>query len=221
MTRQPILPKRDRQRIPGAIRFYSIFAYITGVFLLLLCAEMILKYIPWNHELGVGYEVFAGGGHVLNFVPSLPEYIDSAGGLNLSIGVLIVHGWLYVVYLISDFRLWTLLRWPLRRFVAIALGGIVPFLSFFVEHRMSRAARKDLAEHNARAEAHDEAILALRKQVADDEARAATTAAPGAAAENAAAARHPATQPGEHGIRQTSGDAAQTTTDTDESSETK
>ncbi|MCD7101073.1 DUF3817 domain-containing protein [Pseudoclavibacter sp. 13-3] len=202
MTRQPILPKRDRQRIPGAIRFYSIFAYITGVFLLLLCAEMLLKYIPWNRELGVGYEVFAGGGHLLNFVPSLPEYIDSAGGLNLSIGVLIVHGWLYVVYLISDFRLWTLLRWPLRRFVAIALGGIVPFLSFFVEHRMSRVARADLAEHNQRAEAHDAAILALRKQVADDEAGAAT-------------------QAGEHGIPNASHDAPQTTTDTDESSETK
>ncbi|WP_084627147.1 DUF3817 domain-containing protein [Pseudoclavibacter soli] len=166
MTRQSILPARDRAKVPGAIRFYSIFAYVTGVFLLLLVAEMIIKYVPWNSEFGVGYEVFAGGGHLLHFVPSTAEFIDSTSGLNLSIGVLIVHGWLYVIYLIADFRLWSLLRWPLKNFILIALGGVIPFLSFFVEHRMSRQARADLADHNTRAAEHDAAIAKLRAQVA-------------------------------------------------------
>lgn len=170
MSRPSILPVRDRAKVPGAIRFYSIFAYITGVFLLLLVAEMIIKYIPWNAEFGVGYEVFAGGGHLLQFVPSVPEFIEGTQGLNLSIAVLIVHGWLYVIYLIADFRLWTLLRWPLRRFIVIALGGVVPFLSFFVEHTMSATARSDLAEHNARAAEHDAAIAELRAQVEHSDA---------------------------------------------------
>ena len=31
--------------------------------------------------------------------------------VNLSTGILIAHGWFYVLYLFSDFRLWSLMRW--------------------------------------------------------------------------------------------------------------
>ena len=60
--------------------------------------------------------------------------------VNLSTGILIVHGWFYVVYLFADFRLWSLMRWSFTRFLLIALGGVIPFLSFFVEapHHHSR-----------------------------------------------------------------------------------
>ena len=40
--------------IRGALRFYQIASVITGVMLLLLCTEMIIKY-------ALGYELFAGG----------------------------------------------------------------------------------------------------------------------------------------------------------------
>jgi integral membrane protein len=69
--------------------------------------------------------------------------------VNLSTGILIAHGWFYVLYLFSDFRLWSLMRWPFSRFVLIALGGVVPTLSFFVEVRVVRDVRQFLAAHTA------------------------------------------------------------------------
>jgi hypothetical protein len=57
------------------------------------------------------------------------------------------------VYLFSDFRLWSILRWPFSRFIAIALGGVVPFLSFFVEHYITKRVRAELAELEAAAPA--------------------------------------------------------------------
>jgi integral membrane protein len=124
----PLEPKlADLPRIRGALRFYQVAAVITGVLLLLLCAEMIMKY-------AFGLELELGGAHgFLAFVPG-----DTVTAVNLSTGILIVHGWFYVVYLFSDFRLWSLMRWPFMRFIVIALGGVVPFLSFILEARIGR-----------------------------------------------------------------------------------
>lgn len=46
-----------------------------------------------------------------------------------------VHGVLYVVYVASVANLGFKMRWPLTRMVLVMLAGVVPFLSFFVEHR--------------------------------------------------------------------------------------
>jgi len=136
-------------QIRGAVKFYRVFAYITGTMLLLLVAEMIVKY-------GMHYELQLGGtSGFLGFVPWDPTGTQNwVTGVNLSTGILIAHGWLYVVYLFSDFRLWSLMRWPFIRFVAIALGGVVPFLSFIVEHFITRSVHRELDELQA-AEATD------------------------------------------------------------------
>ncbi|HVX06501.1 DUF3817 domain-containing protein [Humibacter sp.] len=131
----------DIPKIPGALRFYQVTAYITGIMLLLLVAEMILKY-------GVGYSVyaFAPGRPVV----SLVAYNPAAGalpGLDVSTAILIAHGWLYVLYLVADFRLWSLMRMSFTKFVQIALGGVVPFMSFIVEHFITRQVRRFLAEN--------------------------------------------------------------------------
>jgi integral membrane protein len=123
------------------LRFYQVTAYITGIMLLLLVAEMILKY-------GVGYSVyaFAPGRPVV----SLVAYNPAAGalpGLDVSTAILIAHGWLYVLYLVADFRLWSLMRMSFTKFVQIALGGVVPFMSFIVEHFITRQVRRFLAEN--------------------------------------------------------------------------
>jgi integral membrane protein len=76
-----------------------------------------------------------------DFRVGLPET-----GINLTSIVLIVHGWLYVAYLYTDFRLWSLLRWSLWRFLLIAAGGVVPFLSFFAERHYSKVAEQELKE---------------------------------------------------------------------------
>ena len=67
--------------------------------------------------------------------------------MNLSIAVLVAHGWLYVLYLIADFRLWSLMRWPFTRFVLIALGGVIPFLSIILERKVHREVEAELAAH--------------------------------------------------------------------------
>ena len=135
----PLEPKTsDFPRIRGALKFYQIASVITGVLLLLLCAEMILKY-GFHIELEL-----AGSAGFLAFVPE-----GTVTGVNLSTGILMVHGWFYVVYLFSDFRLWSLMRWSFGRFVLIALGGVIPFLSFIVEVRIARSVREYLASRQA------------------------------------------------------------------------
>jgi integral membrane protein len=57
--------------------------------------------------------------------------------------VLIVHGWMYVVYLMSNFRLWTLMRWPFSKMILLALGGVVPLLSFIVEKKFHARWRRN------------------------------------------------------------------------------
>ena len=147
--------------IRGALRFYQICSVITGVGLLLLVAEMILKYTPAHVELFLG-----GSGGFLWFAPVIVgpecewwskfvpmtnscEMISTGDGVNLSLGILVVHGWFYVVYLFSCFRVWSLMRWPFARFIVLALGGIVPLLSFFMEARVGREVKTYLAQREA------------------------------------------------------------------------
>lgn len=137
------IPAADRRKLPGALRFYRICAWVTGTLLLLLCLEMIVKYIPWAGDFG--YELYMGGnGPFLRFVVALPE--NGATGVNLSMLVLIVHGWFYVVYILACFRVWSLMRWPLPRLIIMLIGGVVPTLSFFVEARYTRMAYDVLNE---------------------------------------------------------------------------
>ncbi|ARC55815.1 hypothetical protein AS850_01820 [Frondihabitans sp. 762G35] len=136
----PLKPRpRDIPKIPGAVRLYKISAYVTGVMLLLLCVEMILKYTPLHTELAIG--------DPRGFL--VPAGSIRSPALDLSLGILIAHGWLYVVYLFMDFRLWSIMRWPFTRFVLIALGGIIPFLSFVMERRMAALALSQYGELQA------------------------------------------------------------------------
>lgn len=154
-------PIEQLPQIQTAITFYRVMSWVTGVFLLLLVAEMVLKYSPTHVEVfafgasgplaleavvpGAGcqwYSLFVPGGMGCE-IASLGE------GFNISLAILIVHGWIYVVYLFASFRLWSLLRWPFRRLFAMALGGVVPFLSFFVERPLHRVALADLARLEA------------------------------------------------------------------------
>lgn len=148
-------------KIRGALKFYQIASIITGVMLLLLLAEMILKYSPLHIEL------FAGGsGGVLWFADVIVgdacqwyslffpggmgcEMISTGDGTNLSLFILISHGWFYVVYLFACFRMWSLMRWPFRRFILLALGGVIPLLSFFMEAIVAREVKDYLTKREA------------------------------------------------------------------------
>ena len=151
-------------QIRRSLRFYQIASVITGVGLLLLVAEMVLKYTP------IGVELWAGGGGFLHFDKVIPGpgctptsmltpwvggcEIESTGqGFNVSQAILIIHGWFYVVYLLACFRVWSLMRWPFWRFILLAGGGVIPFLSFIMEIFVVRDVRAYLASREDRAAA--------------------------------------------------------------------
>lgn len=118
------------------LRFYQATAIITGVLLLLLTAEMLLKYV-WRIELEAG-----GAFGALAFVPD-----GTVQALNVSRWILIVHGWFYVIYLIACYLLWQKMRWEIGWLLALAGGGVVPFLSFITEALITRRTNRLLAQY--------------------------------------------------------------------------
>ena len=129
--------------IRGVLKYFKATSYITGIFFLVIMVQ-------WGIRLSVHADFWLGGP---NGLLSLAYYsVDANGtkvglpdsGLDLTSVSLIVHGWLYVAYLFGDFRLWTLMRWSFGRFLLIALGGVVPLLSFFTEHHFAKVAEADL-----------------------------------------------------------------------------
>jgi integral membrane protein len=131
----PLRPKPSTfPKIRSALKLYRVTSIITGTFLLLLVLMMVFRY-------GFMVDIEFGGPFGL-FALTPKEQIT---GVNLSTVILILHGWFYVLYLFSDFRLWSLMRWTFLRFIIIALGGVVPFLSFIVERRYHSLASNEIA----------------------------------------------------------------------------
>ncbi|MCE0486363.1 DUF3817 domain-containing protein [Ornithinimicrobium sediminis] len=59
------------------------------------------------------------------------------------------HGFLYMVYLVAVALLGFELRWGLLKMVGVMLAGTVPFLSFWVEHRVSAGAQQEISDRHA------------------------------------------------------------------------
>lgn len=100
-------------RVSGALLRYRIMAIVTGTFLLLVFAGLAAK-----------------------------SLFDVSDGFKTVTGIIaMTHGWIYIVYLAATIHLWLLMRWGLGRLVIMGLGGIVPFLSFFLEHRFAEEVK--------------------------------------------------------------------------------
>ncbi|WP_229661858.1 DUF3817 domain-containing protein [Phycicoccus endophyticus] len=91
-------------------------AFVVGVGLLVLVAEMVLSY-------GAGLK---GADNPLSWWPQ-------------------PHGFIYMVYLVATAVLGFKVGWSLPRMVLVMLAGCVPFLSFWVERRVAREVRAALA----------------------------------------------------------------------------
>ena len=102
----------------GRLTRYRVMAWITGSMLLVLCLEMVLKYV-----------IQAAG-------------VDGEGHARPVLGtwVAFVHGWSYVVYLATVVQLWSAMRWSLGRLATMALAGVVPVMSFVLERRVHAQA---------------------------------------------------------------------------------
>ena len=98
-------PQR-RERVKTALKWFSGTAYFTGVMLLILCAEMIYKYL------------------ILEDSASAPSWFFYTAQL---------HGFAYMAFMIAIVNLGTKARWEPGKWIVTALGGVVPFLSFIVE----------------------------------------------------------------------------------------
>lgn len=57
-----------------------------------------------------------------------------------------VHGFVYMVYLVTVFDLSFRMKWPLSKGVLVCLAGTVPFLSFVAEHRITAQTRAALQQ---------------------------------------------------------------------------
>ncbi|TIC89087.1 DUF3817 domain-containing protein [Nocardioides sp. GY 10113] len=99
---------------------YRVLAYIVGVLLLVGTLDAVLKY---GFAQGTG-----------------PQRL----GEDLDI-VWMVHGWIYIVYVIIAFMLTQKARWALPQFLLMMIAGLIPGLIFWVEHKVALQLRDDLA----------------------------------------------------------------------------
>jgi integral membrane protein len=113
---RPPVPAARATAARAAFARYRVMAFVTGAWLLLLCLELVLKYV----------------GHVGG--------VDASGQPLPVIGrwVAFAHGWIYVVYLVTVVDLWSRMRWGLGRVGVMVVAGVVPVLSFVVERRAAR-----------------------------------------------------------------------------------
>ena len=135
--------------IEKALKLFKVSSFITGGFLLLLMITWGIRRLEVvTAGASVGYDLWAFGPN--GFITFEPYLNEGQGlpetGLNLTVAILVIHGWLYVLYLFADFRMWTLMRWSFLRFLIIASGGIIPFLSFYTERRYARIAEAQMRE---------------------------------------------------------------------------
>ena len=142
----PWRPKVENfPKIRGALKLYRVTSIITGTFLLLLVLMMLFRFVLPGALHG---DIELGGNY--GFLYIQPQGTSTFTGIDVSTIILIAHGWFYVLYLFSDFRVWSLMRWSFLRFIIIALGGVIPFLSFFVERYYDKLAKAEMAEIEAK-----------------------------------------------------------------------
>ena len=103
--------------IQGALSRYRVMAVVTGSFLVIVFLGLI-RYLP-----GV----------------AAPEWVENAFGV-----IAQTHAVIYIVYLVTCFMLWSKTTWKMTRLFVMALGGIVPLLSFYSERRIAREVAASL-----------------------------------------------------------------------------
>ncbi|OKL53128.1 hypothetical protein BSZ39_11125 [Bowdeniella nasicola] len=106
---------------------YRIMAFITGTLLLLLTLEIVLKYVLQLNGLEDPNSTWSARPVIGNWIA-------------------IVHGWVYVIYLITVFGLWSQMRWGFGRMIALIVAGVIPVMSFILEPTAKKWVEADLPE---------------------------------------------------------------------------
>ena len=88
----------------------------------------LLRYRVMAYAVGVGLVVLVFVGIPLQ-IAGHPEVVNVVGP---------IHGFLYIVYLVSAADLTRRGRWPISSLVWVILAGLIPFAAFVVERRVTR-----------------------------------------------------------------------------------
>jgi integral membrane protein len=110
----------DSRRV--ALIVYRIFAWTTGVGLVLLC-------VFWGREL------------VLQYLLDAPE--DALVVAHKPVAIIgMCHGFLYMVYVVCTLVLAERCRWKPVRALIIAAAGTIPLASFFAERKVTKLVQE-------------------------------------------------------------------------------
>jgi integral membrane protein len=71
------------------------------------------------------------------------KYAADSSGLIEVVGP--IHGFLYIVYLVTVLDLGMRGRWSGWRIIGVCLAGTVPFFSFFMEHWVTERVKAEMA----------------------------------------------------------------------------
>ena len=106
----------------SALTRYRLLAWATGVFLLLLTLHVVLEVVQWQAD-GVPFGEAEGLGA---WIPGADAWVP------------IMHGYLYLAYVVVAVDLWFRTRLPLLPMAGVVLAGTVPFMSFVAERWVTR-----------------------------------------------------------------------------------
>jgi integral membrane protein len=105
-------PTVSKSKLDGALLRFRIMAFVTGVVLICGTIALILKDVVGLHHMEPGT------------------------------GLLwVLHGYLYLVYVLTVLNLGIKARWHLVRVALVALAGTIPTMSFVAEHIITRYVR--------------------------------------------------------------------------------
>ena len=122
-------PVAARNRsVRAALTRYRVFAYATGVFLLLLTLHVIVQ-LAQARSAGVPFAQAKGLGR---WLPGGDFWIPAT------------HGYLYLGYVLVSVDLWFRTRLPVARMALVVLAGTVPGMSFVAERWVSGRLRPAL-----------------------------------------------------------------------------
>ena len=107
----------------AALLRYRVMANIVGVLLIIL----ILVGVPLKYLASEG---------------SGPQNL----GENITTYLGVAHGWLYMIFLVMAAVLARKARWTIPFAITTLLAGTVPILSFWAEHRATKAVQAEYAE---------------------------------------------------------------------------
>ncbi len=103
--------------LSNALLRYRVLAWVTGIFLLLLTLHIVLQGFQaadtgefWFSNEGMS-QIIPGSGHIIPMV----------------------HGWLYLAYVIVAVNLWMRTRLPAWGTVGVVLAGTIPVMSVVAE----------------------------------------------------------------------------------------